>query len=320
MNMKPSLFGQTLLGMTLLATSAMAAVDPALLALAPPDTKAFVGIQVDQAQASSLGQYMLSHMDSDSGLDKFATLTGFDPRHDLSQVLIATNGKQGPLGSAVIFGRGSFQPNKLSAAATLSGATRTTYSGIDLLTSKDTNQTMQTLAFLNPTMVLIGDTASVRSVIDRYRTGTAFTGALAQRAGEVSGQYQAWFVASSVDELANSLGAGGGGGLPVNVMQSILSAAGGLKLTADAVTVAVEAMTRTDKDAQSLVDVVKFLASLVQSNRGNDPNAGRAATLADNASITANGPVMKISMAIPEKDIEQMLATPKAGNNRTGRN
>ncbi len=214
-----------MLGMTLLATSALAAVDPALLALAPPDTKAFVGIQVDQAQSSSLGQYMLSQMDADSGLDKFAALTGFDPRHDLSQVLIATNGKQGPLGSAVIFGRGSFQPNKLSAAATLSGATRTTYSGIDLLTSKDANQTMQTLAFLSPTMVLIGDTASVRSVIDRYRTGTAFTGALAQRAGEVSAQYQAWFVASSVDELATSLGAGGGG-LPVNVMQSILTAAG----------------------------------------------------------------------------------------------
>jgi hypothetical protein len=318
--MKHSLFGQTLLVTTLLATSAAAAVDPALLALAPPDTKAFVGIQVDQAQSSSLGQYLLSHMDSDSGLDKFATLTGFDPRHDLSQVLIATNGKQGPLGSAVIFGRGSFQPNKLSAAATLGGATRTTYSGIDLLTSKDANQTMQTLAFLDPTTVLVGDTASVRSAIDRYRTGTSFNGALAQRAGEVSGQYQAWFVASSVDELANNFGAGGGG-LPANAMQSILTAAGGLKLTADAVTVALEAVTRTDKDAQSLVDVVKFLASMVQTNRGTDANSQRAATLVDTASITSNGPTMRVSMAIPEKDVEQMLATqPKANRNRTGKN
>ena len=309
----------TLAGMTLLANSAVGAVDPALLALAPPDTKAFVGIQVDQAQSSSLGQYMLAQMDSDSGLDKFATLTGFDPRRDLSQILIATNGKQGSLSSAVIFGRGAFQPNKLSAAATVSGATKTTYSGIDLLTSKDAKQTMQTLAFLDPSTVLVGDTASVRSVIDRYRTGTSFNGALAQKASEVSSQYQAWFAASSVDELANTLGAGGGG-LPANAMQSILTAAGGLKLTADAVTFALEAVTRSDKDAQSLVDVVKFLASMVQTNRGTDANSQRAATLVDAASITSNGPTMRVSLAIPEKDVEQMLAPQPKSRNRTGKN
>ena len=209
-------------------------------------------------------------------------------------------GEQGTDGAAVIFGRGAFQTDKLSAAAALSGAVKTTYSGIDLLTSKDTKQNMGTLAFLNSTTVLIGDAPSLKSAIDRYRAGTSFTGALAQRAGEVSGQYQAWFVASSVDELANRFGAGGGG-LPVNALQSILTAAGGLKMTADAVTVALEAVTRTEQDAQSLVDVVKFLASMVQTNRNNDPNAARAATLVDSASITSSGPMMHISMAIPEK-------------------
>jgi hypothetical protein len=303
-----------LLGITLLAASAVAAVDPALLALAPPDTQAFVGIQVDQAQKSAFGQYLLTQMDPGTGLDQFANLTGFDPRRDLKQILIASNGKQGGPNGALILGQGAFQPDKLSAAATLSGAAKVTYSGIDLFMGKGNNSGIQTLAFLNSNTVLIGDVAGLKSAIDRYRAGTAFGGTLAQRANEVSSQYQAWFVAASVDQLANSFGAGGaGGGLPANAFQSILTAAGGLKLTADAVTVALEAVTRSDKDAQSLVDVVKFLGSMLQMNRNNDANATRAANLFDSASITANGPMMRVSLAIPEKDIEQMIAQPKAG-------
>src|SRR5437868_204911 len=150
MRTKHTSFGLRLLGVAFLATSAMAAVDPALVALAPPDTKAFVGIQVDQAQSSALGRYLLSQSDPSTGIDKFAILTGFDPRRDLSQILIASNGKQAGQASALILGRGVFQPDKLAAAATLSGASRITYSGIDLLTSKSANaQGIQSLAFLN---------------------------------------------------------------------------------------------------------------------------------------------------------------------------
>ena len=314
MRMKHNLFAQRLLGMAFLATSAVAAVDPSLVALAPPGTKAFVGIQVDQAQSSALGRFLLSQADSGSGLDKFATLTGFDPRRDLSQILIASTGQQDQPGAALILGRGAFQPDKLTAAASLAGATKVTYSGIDMLTGKgNTKGGMQTLAFLNSTTVLIGDTVGLKSAIDRYRSGTAFGGSLAQRASEVSSQYQAWFVAASVDELANSFGGGAGGGIPANAFQSILTAAGGLKLATDAVTVGLEAVTRTDKDAQSLVDVVKFLVSMVQSNGNNDPNAARAANLANLASITATGPLMRISVAIPEKDVEQMLGSTRPG-------
>jgi hypothetical protein len=318
MRTKHNLFPQTLLGLALLASSSVAAVDPALVALAPPDTKAFVGIQVDQAQSSALGRFLLAQADPDTGLQQFAALTGFDPRRDLSQILIASNGKQGAQGGALILGRGTFQPDKLTAAATLAGAKKVTYSGIDLLTSKDSvTAGIQTMAFLNSSTVMIGDVSGLKSAIDRYRSGTSFGGSLAQRASEVSALYQAWFVAASVDELANNFGAGGNaGGIPTNAFQSILTAAGGLKLASDAVTIALDAVTRTDKDAQSLVDVVKFLAGMVHTGANDNPNAARAATLVDSASITSTGPTMHISMAIPEKDVEQMLF----GSQRKGRN
>lgn len=316
MRTKHNLFGQALLGVALLAAPGWAAVDPALVALAPPDTKALIGIQVDQAQASAFGRYLMTQSNPSTGLDNFATLTGFDPRRDLNQVLIASNGKQGSQGG-LIMGKGVFQTDKLTAAATLAGATRSTYSGIDLITSKNpNNEGIQTLAFLNSSTVLIGGTPDLKSAIDRYRGGITFGGSLAQKAAEVSSRYQAWFVAASVDQFASALGNGGTGGMPQNALQSILTAAGGLKLTADAVTVALEAVTRTDKDAQSLADVIKFVAGMVHMNGNDNPAAARAASLVDSANITATGPTMRVSLEIPEKDAEQLFGAP--GTNSRG--
>src|SRR5262249_32267765 len=161
-------------------------------ALAPADTNAFVGIQVDQAQTSAFGQYILAQIDPGAEFNRFTTATGFDPRRDLRQILIAATGRGTGKNSGLILGRGAFQPDKLAAAAVLSGATKSTYSGIDIYTSTSkANQEVQSIAFLDPTLVLIGDSATLQSAIDRYRSRTAYTGSLTQRVNDVSNQYQA---------------------------------------------------------------------------------------------------------------------------------
>src|ERR1700676_3734489 len=83
-----------LTGMALMAgaATAMAGVDPGLLNLVMPDAKILTGIQVDQSQASPFGQYVLSQMQfNDPGFQKFMTVTGFDPRSDLHEILAATS-------------------------------------------------------------------------------------------------------------------------------------------------------------------------------------------------------------------------------------
>jgi hypothetical protein len=73
------------------------------------------------------------------------------------------------------------------------------------------------------------------------------------------------------------------------------------------VTISAEAITRSDKDAQALVDVVKFVAGMLQLNRQDNPTAGQVASLLDTLNCQTAGNVMTMSVAIPERQLEQML-------------
>jgi len=293
-------------------SSAFAAIDPVLLSLAPSEANVFAGMQVDQSRNSALGQYLLSQIPQNQELDAFVTMTGFDPRRDIRQLLVASSGK----GSGVVLARGVFPTDKLSAALTLTGAVKSSYNGIDIYNPKD-GKGDPSFAFLDTSTAIMGDRAAVQATIDRYRSGAAFKGDLGNRANDLSNTYQMWFVAASVQDMLSQLGQAQpqAGPVPVQALQSILQTAGGVKLGVDAVTVALEAVTKTDKDAQSLVDVCKFLTSMVQMNRNNDPNAAKVAAIFDSASITSSGASMKVSLAIPQKDLEQFIPknSPAAG-------
>jgi len=81
-------------------------------------------------------------------------------------------------------------------------------------------------------------------------------------------------------------------------------------------TASLEAVTNTSQDAQALADVLRFLTSMVQMNRNSSAATGRAASLADSATVTATGPVMRVTVMLPEQQLEQLLmpaqAAPKA--------
>jgi hypothetical protein len=76
----------------LAATTAPAAVDPALLDLVMPDAQVLAGMQVQQSLASPFGQYFLTQIPSNDGASKFATSTGLDPRRDVREILMASAG------------------------------------------------------------------------------------------------------------------------------------------------------------------------------------------------------------------------------------
>src|SRR5450755_169266 len=75
-----------------LQATAFAAADPALLRLLMPDAKVIAGLQVEQTKNSQFGQYVLSHMQvEDAGFKKFIAQTGFDPRRDVTEIVMASN-------------------------------------------------------------------------------------------------------------------------------------------------------------------------------------------------------------------------------------
>lgn len=92
--------------------AAAPAADPGLLRLVMPDAKVIAGIQVDQSKNTAFGQYVLSHMQvDDQGLNKFIQATGFDPRRDVSEIVIASNWSSAtPQSRWLVLAKGQFDP------------------------------------------------------------------------------------------------------------------------------------------------------------------------------------------------------------------
>src|SRR5690242_10879057 len=82
------------LAVTLL--SAMAALaspaDPQLLKLVMPDAKVVSGVDLDRIKAAPFGQFFLSQLPADAAFEQFVAATGFDPRRDVHEVLMASPG------------------------------------------------------------------------------------------------------------------------------------------------------------------------------------------------------------------------------------
>jgi len=305
---------------TLAASTALAAVDPGLLALAPSDAKAMVGVQVAATTSSVFGQYLFSQIPNDPNINSVTTLIGFDPRRDIQELLVTA----GDASSFLILGRGHYQPDKMTAAAKLAGATGSKYRGFEILSGGanakvNVGDRPGALVFLDNSIIAMGDTASIKAVIDRRAANTSFSGILADRAKQISAANDIWFAS-----LNPSLGILGGAGAangqanqgqnqnpmqnPVQTfLQAAVQASGGIKFSATAVTVNAEVLAKTPQDAQSMVDVLRFGASMIQMNRKQGGAAANAASLLDAATFATSGAVARVSVALPEQQMEQLF-------------
>lgn len=289
-----------------LTVAASAAIDPVLLNLVSPDTKILSGMQIEQSKSSRFGQYVLAQMHSeDPDFRQWITDSGFDPRRDLKEILVASLGENNNL----ILGRGSFQPQRIVAAARTAGKAKGTmlsYQSFDILRFEDKGSDWS-LAFPDSSLAVMGNLAAVKSTLDRYRGGMRLSGDLAAKAVAAAGANHAWFV--SLAPLSDFVA-----GKPMdsnlsgsNLFDAVLQASGGVSFTSNGVRLSGEALARSDKDATALSDVVKFLAGIIQLQRGNSAKGTRPATLADTLVTSTNGNLMKLSLVIPESIVEQLF-------------
>jgi hypothetical protein len=99
----------------------------------------------------------------------------------------------------------------------------------------------------------------------------------------------------------------GAGPDPFAILSKVQQASGGVKFGANAVVTNVQAVSQTDQDAAALAAVLKSLPSIGQIyGSGERTGAGRLALL-QSLNVTADGPVTKISLSVPESQIEQMI-------------
>jgi hypothetical protein len=208
----------------------------------------------------------------------------------------------------VVAAHGTFNVSSISSAIQANGGMLTPYQGVTLLTIPPSGKEQQStgVAFFDPTTAVAGDVASVQAAIDRKLTNTATNTIVLTQAQAASAGQDFWFVTLvPLSNFASSIPALGGGSSNT-LLAAINQASGGIHF-GDTVNISAQAVTSSPQNAQSLVDVLKFLAGLVQLNRQNNPTAGQIATLLDGLQTSVSGSTTNISLAIPEPQLEQLL-------------
>lgn len=304
-------------GLALAIQAAAFAADPGLLRMVMPGAKVVAGVQVAKTRDSIFGQFVLSHMQvDDAGFQKFITQTGLDPLHDVSEILIASNWQSSsPESRWLVMGRGNFDLRKIGRAAEAHGAQLKSFEGVDLYSYSEAEKPdiRNGIAFPDASTALLGDISSVQAAIERWKGNAPINDTLLAKVREVSAKNDFWFVTLvPVSEFAGVMPDQNlGSAMKGNLLAGISQASGGVRF-GDTVNFSAEAIARSEKDAQALVDVVRFVAGMVQLNRQNNPTAGQAATLLDSLDCKATGNVTTVSLAIPESQIEGMLESMRA--------
>lgn len=288
-----------LLGLMLAAALAAPGADSGLLNLAMPDARIIAGIDVAGVRNSPFGQFLLSRLSAQESEDlrQFVVKTGFDPRRDLSEVIVATPGGRGETRKLVL-ARGLFDPTRIVSLATSSGASLTMYNGVAIVGKRG-----MVFTFLDTSTAVAGDIDSVRGAIDRRQGGPGISPGLAARIGVLSAAQEAWFVSTvPVSELAGQLPASAAGGaLQGDALKSIEGASGGMKF-GNTVNVCTEVVARTPEDAAALGELVRFLAGIAQLQ--HKPKAQRLQPVLNSLDVRTAGNVVTIGLTIPEELIE----------------
>ena len=285
-------------------TAALSAgADPQLVNLAMPDAQVMAGVNVEQAKTTPFGQYVLSQVQpNDSHIQKLIDLTGFDPRRDVRELLVASPGT-GDHKTGLALARGSFDITRIAAAATDNKATVEQYRGATLITDPKGNGSF---AFPDNTLVLAGPTAVVKAALDRRgNTSSSISAALATKVNQLSTTQDAWFVSLVPPSTlkGNEPTPNVPGVTNQEAFQKVEQFSGGVKFGSNVV-VNLEALAQTAQDAASLAGVVQFLVNLALSQSGGNP---AAATLAKSLTVSAQGQSVKIGLSIPNDQFENLV-------------
>jgi hypothetical protein len=277
------------------------AADQMLLNLVMPDAKVVAGVNVQQAKGTPFGQYVLNLMQTnDAHLQQLVALTGFDPRRDVIELLVASDGApQSHTGLALA--RGNFDVTKITGAAAQHGAVTEVYGSVTII--EDPKQEGG-IAFLNSTTVAAGDIASVKGAIDRQTMAQPLSGALLVKINQWSTSQDAWGISAvPPSSLAPPAKTGSQPNPMFNAIQAVQQAAGGVKF-GGTVVFSGEATCDTAQNAQTLSDLVKLMVNLAQMQTGTDPNA---AALVQSVKTSVTGSVLTVSASLPEDMFIQLL-------------
>jgi hypothetical protein len=246
--------------------SPLLALDAGLLQYAAPEATEIAGLNVDRAATSALAAGLIKRIGAG----------------EIHEVMLVSQ-----KGVGLIAVRGVFE------RALVAGKLKETYNGIELYAGP---RGSDLVAFPEPTVALYGDANTLKSALDRRGAAVALDPVLDTKIRDIGSRYDAWFAAKGSPAMRL-----GKVKLPEEALELI---SGGLTF-GSVVRLDAEALMKTEKDAQSLVQLVKFLISM-----GDTAKMGQVKPLLQNAEARAEGATVVFSTSATEADIEKLIGLP----------
>lgn len=289
-------------------------IDPQLTIMIPPDTVMLAGVRMDDVRPTPLYRKLVEQRRLPQ-VDAFAKETGFDPRKDVRELLVASDGKD-----TVLMARGNFNVRAFE------GVKKSAYRGYTLFTRTERG-VEGGVALLDGSTAVAGPLRVVKKAIDQYKSGNQNpAAALVARAQQIPASNQFWSVSSGLGNMIES-------SVPLTGNAANI---GKIFRPLENTTVAADlrkglngfatGLCKTEQDAKNLGDAARGLVGLARlSAPDNQPELLR---LWDGVKVEQQQKTIRIDVAIPQELIDKVVQmfdtapgriTPrKAGANQTG--
>jgi hypothetical protein len=268
-------------------------IDPALATLIPPDTILLAGARLDKLEETPLYKQHLADR-AVPLIDDFPKQIGLQvKRKDLWELLLISDGKQ-----SIVLGRGKFA-DEAEPRIDRPGSTRFAYKGFNLVGDE-----REAVLLVSPSVIGVGPTPALRSMIDAKGESNGPPAALAERLKSMPADAIFWAAyGGGIRTLPFNLP---GNMANVNkIFSSIQSGSMYLDLPAGVNGLAT-GNCASDQDAKGLYDALKALSGLGRLAIPKDkPEEGR---ILDGLRITQDAHTVNIHIEEPQELVDKLVS------------
>jgi len=236
-------------------------VDPAFGPLVPPDTRLMAGVRLDKVRETPLYKKLNNSLDLQRHLDLFSQRTGLDPRKDLWQVLLVSNGTQN-----LVFARGRFTEGEMEPKLGALGSQRQQYKDYTLIGNPQTS-----VVFLNPGVAVAGSQAALKNLIDHRAEYRELPPTFSRKLASMPAEDQVWAVDNGVlrQSQSNAPDSTGMRSMLSNLAGFVKTSSVGVHIT-DSAAIKSEIDCVSPEGAQRVRDALKGAVGLARLNTRSD--------------------------------------------------
>ncbi|HXE64133.1 MAG TPA: hypothetical protein VN519_11370 [Bryobacteraceae bacterium] len=272
-------------------------IDNVLEKMVPPGATSLVGARMDLIKQTAIYRKMIG-TSSLAQLDQFAAETGFDPRRDVRDILLASTAS-----GTVLLARGTFHWN----APGLTDVRKFRHGKYEIIGKGEAG-----FCILDPTLAAAGDVKTLEAALDEWVSGSHTAAQpLVARLGGISPQSQLWGISTGAGAFVADHLPGANTGIDFSkilrgLQDTWFQADFSMGVRAD-----VHGTATTEKDAMSLRDAVRGIVGL---GRLNVPeNQSELLKLWDGINVDQQGRSISIRVDTPQDLVDklvQMLTAP----------